>query len=193
MPWHHLLLLFIAVATLAAAEDAAQRPRGQTAPEAFAAQVQSRTDTGALAATVRLQIDRYTPEQDRKVMTDALTHGGYPAFLAALRKAPPVGHLALGDVKVTLRWAREEGTPKGRAIVLVTDAPVYFVGGGRPNPKPREGFELAIVRLAVDEIGLGTGSLVAAGRVKPDGTGGVVVEDYASEPIKLTSVSRVIP
>jgi hypothetical protein len=69
---------------------------------------------------------------------------------------------------------------------------VYFVGGGRADPKPREGFELAVVRLAVDEIGLGTGTLAAAARVRLDGAGGVTVEDYADEPIRLTFVSRVI-
>lgn len=189
---YHLPLLVAGFATLVTAEDSAQRSRSPTAPEAFTAQLQARTDAGALASNIRLQIDRYTPEQDRKVMTDALKHGGYAAFLAALRKAPVVGSLVLGDLKVALRWAREEKTPKGREILLVTDEPVYFVGGGRANPKPREGFELAIVRLTVDEIGLGSGSLVAAGRVKPDGTGGAVVEDYAAEPIKLTFVSRVI-
>ena len=48
------------------------------------------------------------------------------------------------------------------------------------------------MRLTVDEIGLGTGTMAAAARVKPDGSGGVVVEDYADEPIKLTFVTRVI-
>ena len=50
-----------------------------------------------------------------------------------------------------------------------------------------------MVRLTIDEIGLGSGTLAAAARVKPDGAGGVVIEDYAAETIKLTSVSRVIP
>ena len=161
----------------------AQSYRTQTAPEAFRAQVQSRTATGALAAAIRLQIDRYTPEADRKAMTEAIAHGGYAAFLEALRKAPAVGYVQIEDVKVPLRWARELKTPQGRDISLVTDAPVYFVGGGAATPKPREGFELAVVRLTIDEIGLGTGTMAAA----------AIIEDYATETIKLTSVSRVIP
>jgi len=167
--------------------------RTHTAPEAFRAQLQSRTATGALAATIRLQVDRYTPEADRKAMTEAIAHGGYAAFLDALRKAPAVGYVQVEDVKVVIRWAREQKTPQGRDISLVTEAPVYFVGGGAAAPKSREGFELAVVRLTVDEIGLGAGTMAAAARVKPDGKGGVVIEDYATETIKLTSVSRVIP
>ena len=182
-----------ATAVVAPTAVAAQRSHSQTAPEAFRAQLQSRTATGALAATIRLQVDRYTPEADRRAMTEAIAHGGYAAFLEALRKAPAVGYVQIEDVKVTLRWAREVKTPQGRDISLVTDAPVYFVGGGAATPKPREGFELAVVRLTVDEIGLGSGTIAAAARVKPDGAGGVVIEDYAAETIKLTSVSRVIP
>jgi hypothetical protein len=187
-------LVAIAVALLAATPGAAQRTtRTQTAPETFRAQVQSRTASGALAATIRLQIDRYTPEADRKAMTEAIAHGGYAAFLQALRKSPSVGFVQIEELQVPVRWAREQKTPQGRDISLVTDAPVYFVGGGAANPKSREGFELAVVRLMVDEIGLGTGTMAAAARVKPDGAGGVIVEDYAAETIKLTSVSRVIP
>jgi hypothetical protein len=48
------------------------------------------------------------------------------------------------------------------------------------------------VQLAVDEFGLGTGTMAAAARVKPDGAGGVVMEDYAEEPIRLTFVHREI-
>ena len=74
----------------------------------------------------------------------------------------------------------------------MTDTPLYFVGGGRTDAKPRAGFELAILQLAVDEFGLGTGTMAAAARIKPDGQGGVVMEDYAEEPIRLTGVYRVI-
>jgi hypothetical protein len=193
MKLQNVTLVSIAIILLAATPGAVQRTRTQTAPETFRAQVQSRSATGALAATIRLQIDRYTPEADRKAMTEAIAHGGYAAFLQALRKSPSVGFVQIEELQVPVRWAREQKTPQGRDISLVTDAPVYFVGGGAANPKSREGFELAVVRLMVDEIGLGTGTMAAAARVKPDGAGGVIVEDYAAETIKLTSVSRVIP
>jgi hypothetical protein len=180
------------VIALATAVDGGQRRRTQTAPETFSSPMQARTEIAASAATIRIHIDRYTPEADRTAMTDALRHAGYPGFLAALRKAPAVGYLEIGELKVPLRWAREVATPKGRAISLATDTPVYFIGGGRPDAKPRTGFELAIVQLAIDDVGLGTGTMAAAARVKPDGEGGVVIEDYADEPIRLTSVYRVI-
>jgi hypothetical protein len=185
------LLLSAAVAAAAVAPAAAQRGR-QTAPETFTAQVQSRTGAGAIAGSIRIHVERYTPEAERQKTADALEHGGYPAFVPALRSAPEVGWVEVGDVKVTVRWAREEPSPKGRTIVLVTEQPVYFVGGGRAQPKSREGFEVAVVRLAIDDIGMGEGTIAAAAKIKPDGQGGVAVEDYADEPLKLTFVGRVI-
>ena len=172
--------------------DTAQQRRAYTAPETFTSPLQARTATGASAATIRIQIDRYSSEAELKSMTDGLTYGGYPGFVQALRKAPVVGYVEIGDVKVSLRWAREQATPKGRTISLVTERPVYFIGGGKATAKPREGFELAVVQLAVDEFGLGSGTMAAAAKVKKDGEGGVLIEDYAEEPIKLTFVSRVI-
>ena len=183
----------VAAAVAAASVDAGQdRRRTQTAPEAFNSPLQAKTEQGAAAAAIHLQIDRYTPEGERKKITDALRANGYAGALAALRAAPAVGHVAIGESQVPLRWAREQTTAKGRAITLVTDAPLYFVGGGAAKAKPRDGFEVAIIQLAVDDYGLGTGTMAAAARFKSDGAGSVVVEDYAEAPIRLTSVHRVI-
>jgi len=188
-------LLVAALAAAGAAQwvSAAQKPKAYTAPETFTSPLQAHSKGGSAAATIRIQIDRYTPEADRPSISDALKHGGYPNFLVALRKAPVVGAVEVGDVKVPVRWAREQPTAKGgRDISVVTESPVHFVGGGRADAKPRTGFEIAVVRLTVDELGLGTGTMAAAAKVKPDGQGGVSLEDYAEEPIKLTFVQRAI-
>lgn len=192
-----LVLLISALAWLSAAGASstagavAQAGRPLTAPETFTSQVQARSGFGTgSASNIRIIVDRYTAGDDRKAMTDALRHGGYPGFVNALRKAPAVGRVELGDESFIIRWAREEATAKGRVITIVTDTPVYFVGGGRVGAKPREGFELAVIRLTVDDFGTGTGTMAAAARVKADREGDVSVEDYADEPVKLTFVRR---
>jgi hypothetical protein len=187
------LIPFVLALGLPSAETlSAQKSGALTAPESFTSQVQTRTSVGGAGANMRIQIDRYNSEFERKTMTDAMTHGGYPGFVLALRKGSEIGHLQLGDQKFPLRWAREQPAGKGRAITLVADKPVYFVGGGRADAKPREGYELAVVQLTLDEFGMGKGTMAAAARVKPDGKGGVVLEDYAEEPIQLTFVRREI-
>lgn len=186
-------LVLIGLMALAASPRAVQTPRNSGAPETFSANAQVKAAAGAIAATILIDIQRYTPDFDRTAVESALKGGGYPAFLTALRKAPEVGSVAIGDQKFAIRWAREQKTAKGRTIVIVTDKPVFFVGGGSTTAKPRAGYEVAVIQLQMDEVGLGSGSMAAAARVKPGGETGVQIDDYADEPIKLVTVSRKIP
>ncbi|HET7220274.1 MAG TPA: hypothetical protein VFJ02_19600 [Vicinamibacterales bacterium] len=167
----------------------AQKPKG--APEMFTASLQvTGAKTGAAAATIHVEVQQYSTDADRTAVESALKAGGYPAFLTALRKAPEVGTVSTGSQKWTIRYARERKTDQGRSIVVVTDKPIYFVGGGSVDAKPRAGYEVAVIQIDVDDVGLGTGSMAAAARVKPDGEGGVRIDDYAEQPIKLVSVVR---
>ena len=149
--------------------------------------------TGAITVPMIVQIDRYTPEHARTTMTDGLKHGGYPGFLTALRKAPVVGTVTVAGQTFDIRWAREQPVANGRSIVLITDKPVYFVGGGSTTAKPREGYEVALLQFRLDDAGLGfDGKMAAAARVKPGGPTGVQIDDYAEKPIDLQTVSRAI-
>lgn len=163
------------------------------APEMFTANAQATAASGASAAApVQVEIRRYTPDADRTAVEGALKGGGYPAFLTALRKAPEVGTVSLGTQKWAIRWAREQSTPTGRTIVVVTDQPMFFLGGSKATAKPRAGYEVGLIRMQVDKSGMGTGEMAAAARVKPGGETGVQVDDYADQPIKLTGVARKI-
>lgn len=164
------------------------------APETFTANIHTTGATGgAAAATIEIEIRRYTPEADRAAVESALETGGYPAFVTALRKAPEVGAVSFGERKWAIRWARERPSgPHNRTIVAVTDQPIFFVGGGRVDAKPREGFEVALIQIEVDHVGMGRGVMTAAAKVKPGGEGGVEIEDYADKPIRLVTVTRKI-
>ncbi len=163
------------------------------APELFTANMQATSASGAAGAgAIQIDIRRYTPDAERTAVENALKAGGYPAFLTALRKAPEVGTVGLGTQKWAIRWAREQPSATGRTIVVVTDQPIFFLGGGRVNAKPRAGYEVGLIRLQVDAAGMGQGEMAAAARVKPGGETGVQVDDYADQPIKLTGVARKI-
>jgi hypothetical protein len=159
-------------------------------PETFFANAQVRGQEAGLAATVTVQIDEYTRDRDRKTMEEALRIGGYPGFLPALRKAPQVGYIELNGRKVIARWAHQQPSGKGRTISVVGESPLYFVGGGGVDPKPRAGFELAVILLEVDEIGLGKGSMAPAARVRPGGPTGVQIDDYGEKPVELVTVRK---
>jgi len=163
-----------------------------TAPEIFIATAEAKTAKAAASGTLEIRLNRYTPEFDRKTVEAALKEGGYPRFLLALRNSPEVGQLVLGGGEpFSIRYAREKVEAGARAIVLVTDKPVYFIGGGRnASTKPRAGYEIGVLQIQLDGKGQGSGTMAAAARVRPDGDGGVLLDDYAEEPIALTKLTR---
>lgn len=170
----------------------AQAARPTTgAPEVFSATAQAKNASGAGSGTLEVRVSRYTADFDRTTVETALRLGGYPRFLTALRKAPEVGQVVVGGSQpFAIRYAREKVEAGGRTIVVVTDRPVFFLGGGRADAKPRAGYEVAVIKMQLDGSGRGSGTIAAAARVRPDGDGGVLLDDYAEEPIALTNLTR---
>jgi hypothetical protein len=185
--WSITLALVVAATAAAPAQT-----RTVGAPEVFNANAQAKTANGAAAATLQIHVDRYSPEADRTAVENALKHGGYANFLNALRKAPQVGRVQVGERQFVIRWARETKTADGgRTIVVVTDKPIFYVGGGAADAKPRAGYEVGLIQMNVDGVGFGSGTMAGAARVRPGGEAGVQIDDYADEPIKLVTVSRL--
>jgi hypothetical protein len=165
---------------------------GNKPPETFSASAQVRDGAVVTAATFRMHIDRYATDDERNAAVEALNTGGSSAVVPWLQKVPAVGYIEATDKKWTIRFARQEKTPNGRRIVAVVDQPIYFVGGGMVDAKPREGFDVAVIQLDVDEIGMGHGIMAGAARLQPGGPAGVEVADYADEPIKIVMVTKII-
>ena len=174
---------------LTAAVFSAGQHIGTTAPESFRANAQVKGTDGAGAATLVIAVDRYNTEKDRAALQQALKTGN-DAFLAALRKMPAVGSLEAGGKKFPVHYAFQQTTDKGRTIVVVTGSPVFFVGGGAADAKPRAGYDVAVAQFQVDSVGLGSGAMAAAAKVKPGGPAGVEIEDYGTGAIKLVTVTR---
>ena len=184
-----VISLALSVALLDGAVQSPRKP--PPLPETFSANANVVGTGGAAAATFKVRVDRYVADHDRDAIRGALKAGGYPAFLTALRAAPGLGEVTYGSQTFTVRWATQEPVKNGRTIVLITDKPMAFVGGGAVDAKPRAGYEVAVMRINMDDSGLGSGEMAAAARVKPGGATGVVIDDYAEKPIKLVSVVTV--
>jgi hypothetical protein len=148
---------------------------------------------GAASAYVKVHIERFTTDKERQTLLDALRTNGYQTFLPALRKTPIVGYLSIKDQKWDLRWAHQELRDLGQVVTVATSTPVYFAGGGGVEAKSRTGYEMAVLRIEVDTIGMGKGTFAAAARVKPNADStGVTVDDYAGEPMPITTVTRIM-
>jgi hypothetical protein len=165
---------------------------GNTAPESFKANAQMSSGAAGSAAVITITIDRYTDDADHESVAKALKDGGNAEFVKALRKAPVVGTLSVGNRNIPIRWARQRPKDNNRQIAIITEEPVYFVGGGKIEAKPTEGYDVAIAEFTVDSIGLGEGSMAPAAKVKLGGPTGVQVDDYAGKLVTLVSVSRKI-
>ena len=161
------------------------------APETYLATLQVKGQATA-STTIRIALQRYSSDGDREPVEKGLKFGGYPAFLAALRNARKVGTVATDKKIWTIRWASAKPTSGGRKIVLITDQPMYLLGGGATDAKPRAGYEIGVIQMEVDAAGNGTGSVAAAAKVKP-GEDGVVVDDYGDQRIEITKVEREKP
>jgi len=188
-----LSLAFIAalLSTLIVAPAFAQKnAKAIKPPETFTASAQVIGQNAGSSAQVTIHIEQYTSDKDRGTIEEALKTGGYEKFLPVLRGAPEVGYVEMNGRKVTLRWARQQPTDKGRLITLVTESPMFFVGGGSVDAKPRAGYEVAVLLLDVDSIGLGNGSMAPAARVRQGGSTGVQIDDYGDTPVKLATVRK---
>ena len=190
MSWIPLVSL-LALVALAVPSSSAQKRRDPL-PESFTATAEFIGSGGAAATTLKMRVERYTPDAEREAVVQALTQGGYPEFVLALRKAPVVGAVAIGGHTFDIRWARESPIKNGRSIVLVTDKPMFFIGAGSPTAKPREGFEVGVISFQLNESGMGYGGkMAAAARVKT-GEAGIEVADYAEKLIELRTIVRDI-
>lgn len=183
----HLISIpvLLAAAGLFVPQGAGQPPSGpETIHLQATASIQGEA-TGTVSVPMVVRIDRYTPEHARVAMTDALKYRGYPGFVLALRDSPVAGSLEVTGRTFTIRWAHQQPSDKGRTVTVVTEKPVFFIGKGQPDAKPTAGYEVAVLRLDLDATGRGEGVMAAAARVKPDGSGGVNIDNYAQTPMKL--------
>jgi hypothetical protein len=165
-----------------------QSASGQSYPRVLLANGEVSAPAGAATVTITFRIERLMSDLDFKAVTNGLKFGGYPGAFAALRKLPEIGYVQVGDRRTVLKYAhpRADGKP---GLVLVTDRPIFFVGGGAPDAKAKDGYELGVIELEVDAQGNGRGTMAAAARVKPGPDGGVILDDYATAPIRLTTKS----
>jgi hypothetical protein len=165
---------------------------GQTGAEHFTATATIKTAGAAEAsAPVTITIDRKMSQAEADKLVAAFKGGGAAGLRKALTGVPATGSVQLAKGAPTpARIAIERPTDKGRLITIVTDTPLLFAGAGVPGAKPKEGYDFAVIDLEVDANGAGSGTLAPAAKVTLKGSA-FVVEDYASEVVRLAGVKKV--
>lgn len=165
---------------------------GQELPERFEA-VAIVTGNIATGRTARLEIivERWSDDEERAVLFEALKAAGKRSLPEALLKREPVGRIMeRGKLGETLRYSRqvprEDG---GRTIVLALDRPLGFVESW--YSARTTDYNVTLVRLDLDENGKGQGTLMAGAELTWDeGNQQITITNYSSEPVRLTKVNK---
>ena len=165
--------------------------RAQSGTEIFSATATVTTAGASTAnAPVTIVVDRKMSQGEADSLISAFKSGGATALRKALVGVPPTGSVRLGSGTPTpTRLTLERPTDKGRLLTIVTDTPILFLGAGVPNAKSKAGYDFAIIDIEVDGKGSGSGTMAPAAKVTVK-QGVFVVDDYASELVRLTAVSK---
>jgi hypothetical protein len=138
--------------------------------------------------TVDIVIDRWSTDEERDHLRAALREGGAKGLLRALQKVKEVGRIrSEGSLGFPLRFARQVVSPSGgRRILLGTDRLISFLEM-RDQPRTMD-YPFMVMDIRLDAGGKGEGKLMPLARITEDRDHVVEIENYASEPVRLTAV-----
>jgi len=144
------------------------------------------------AGRIEIVIERWSSQRERDELIATLKEKGGDALLTKLQKMPRVGYIRDangGSVGWDLHFARERKLDDGgRQIVLATDRPISaWEAFNRPRSSEYD-FTLADIRF--DGDGKGVGKLAVAAKITTNPKTGVIeIENFSSEPVRLTEVT----
>jgi hypothetical protein len=140
-------------------------------------------------AQVTLHIDRWSTDDERGKLKDAVVEKGDDALLKALQHTKPVGRLSTnGSLGWDIHYAQRVALPGGGwRISFATDRPMGFAERVRGTRSRDYEYLLGEVRVGAD--GKGEGKLVPRASVMYDTENNTLtIENYDSLPVRLTNV-----
>jgi hypothetical protein len=190
----HLAVVTVAIAALGlwAAGSAVEVGAAARAPlERLEATSVNMSNVGRPGADrIEIVIERWSSERDRDALIATLKDKGSDALLSALQKLPRVGYIRRaggGSIGWDLHFARERKLEDGgRQIVVATDRPMSFWEAAHRPRSADYDFTLADIRF--DGDGKGVGKLTVAAKISVNKEGAIEIENFSSEPVRLTDV-----
>ena len=180
----------VCIASAAAVVLTAATLGAQGAGTTFKATASVKSPGKSASVPVTIHIDQFTSDADRdKVVAAVKGHqpGEPQKTLAAM---PDIGYIAVGETKTPIKYAYTRPTGGGRLVTAVTSKAIYYIGGREPNAKPKAGYDLALALMVLDANDTGDGEMAPAVKLKVDANGAIVTEDYGSEVVRLTKVTK---
>jgi hypothetical protein len=141
-------------------------------------------------ARLQIRVTRWSTEEERATLMEALKQPGERSLPDALFQQDRVGTIresqGLGE---NLRYSRRITTEEGQQIVLATDRPLAMVETWRSTRTRR--YNVTVIILTLDAEGRGEGQIMTGAELTWDeAIDQLIIEHFASEPIRLTSVRQ---
>jgi hypothetical protein len=143
------------------------------------------------ATTVHIAVDRWSTDAERDRLLDT-TASGQRALVKALQDMPKAGRIMTPDsVAYDLRYARQLPSDDGSTqVVLVTDRHIGFFEA--TSQARTVDYPFMVIELRLDEKGEGEGKITVATKITASPkTRHIILENYGSQPVRLTRVKRV--
>jgi len=192
-----LAALFFTLLTLGLGGAPSTEPRAPQAanvePEhftAFAIDMSNTARAGRNSTTVDIVVNRWSSDADRDRLVNILQQKGQDALLEALQRMPVVGYINTpGSLRYDLHFARQRPDPEGgQTIVIATDR--YITGWEAINRPRTIDYPFTLIQLHIDRDGTGVGKLSIATKITAKGDT-IELENFSSEPVRLTQVKKV--
>jgi hypothetical protein len=189
-----LVALLSTFLTLGLAGSSAAGQAGNVGPEhftAFAVDMSNAARAGRNSTTVDIVVNRWSSDADRDRLVNILKEKGQNALLDALRDLPVVGYINTpGSLRYDLHFARQRPLPEGgRMVTLATDR---YITGWEAINRPRSiDYPFTLIQLQLDKNDQGVGKLSIATKVTATDANTIELENFTSEPVRLTEVKKV--
>lgn len=148
----------------------------------------SNIGTGA-NAVVDIKVDRWSTDEEREKLITTFLEKGPNKLLDTLQDLKKIGYIRLPNtLGYDLHFARLTPLPEGgRKIVIATDRPIGFAEA-RNQPRTID-YPFTLIEIRLKPDGTGEGKMSVATKISMNKkTKTVELENYSSEPVRLTNV-----
>jgi hypothetical protein len=162
----------------------------QPAGDRFTATASVKQGDVSAAAKVAVTVQRYASEAERDTVVKTVREKGTAGAQKLLVGLDDVGSIQVGGQRTAVKFALRRPTPSGELVMVLTAAPLLFLGGGLPAAKPNAGFDIAVAILDIQSGGNGVGELAPAAKIGIDEAGALQIQDYGATVVWLNSIAR---
>ena len=188
-----ITILIISFVASLSAVSLAQEPAPQAERFTGTVMVLNAPATGALY--MKITIERWTTDEERKKLAEVLKSGGPDAFADAMEKMEPAGYIQIdNNLRWPIRSAASWKTEKGRMVRFATDRPINIAE--TQNSTRSRDYPIGVIQLLLPPEGKGEGALLAATQVQFDAEGRLEVKSLPTNmgPQKVINVqSEIVP